>query len=118
MSGPPNKLKRKHRILGYFTQLEKYRINLALKQYNISSYSEFLRQAAFFYIRFLELLKNEELDRSSINVTSPAKNRSVNSNIPKTSPGEVKLNEQNKMEIMKLVINEMKERFSNGSLFE
>jgi hypothetical protein len=118
MNGPPKKLERKHRILGYFTQLEKFRINLALKQYHISSYSEFIRQASFFYIRFLELLKNEDLDHSSINVTSLNKNRSKKLKTLKISPGAVKLNEQNKEEIMKLVINEMKERFAAGSLFE
>lgn len=118
MNGPPKKLERKHRILGYFTQLEKFRINLALKQHNISSYSEFIRQASFFYIRFLELLKNEALDLSNINVTSPDKKSSIKSNNQNKTPGAVKLNEQNKKQIMKMVINEMKQRFAGGSLFE
>lgn len=33
------------------------------------------------------------------------------------SPGDLKLNEQNKKQIMKMVINEMKQRFESGSLF-
>jgi len=105
MSGPPEKLKRKYRILGYFTEVEKFRINLAIKQHKIGSYSEFIRQSSFFYIRFLDLLKNKDLDMNSDKLTSLQQNNEQNS-----KDGEMK-------DLMKLVINELKDRFESGTLF-
>ena len=46
----PKKLAKKHRLICYVDQLEKFQIKLEMMRRNIPTYSRFLRISTFFYI--------------------------------------------------------------------
>jgi len=52
MKGPPKKLKKSHKIVSYFDQLELFDLKLFIKQNNVASISELIRTSIFFYRRF------------------------------------------------------------------
>jgi hypothetical protein len=51
--GIPKRLAKKHKLICYVDQLEKFQIALEMKKRNISSYSQFLRLSSFFFIHNL-----------------------------------------------------------------
>lgn len=50
--GPPKKLKRKHKIVSYFDQLEKFDLERFIRENNVASISALIRTSIFFYRRF------------------------------------------------------------------
>jgi hypothetical protein len=61
----PKKLAKRHRLICYVDQIEKFQIALEMKKRNISSFSQFLRLATFFLINkigFTQSTQNEWSD--------------------------------------------------------
>ena len=55
----PKKLLKKHKLICYVDQLEKFQIALEMKRRNITSYSQFLRMGSFFLINNINMGYND-----------------------------------------------------------
>ena len=68
MNGPPKKLKRKHKIVSYFDQMEKFDLEKFIKENNISTTSELIRTSINFYRRFWDqgftIVSKKEISRN------------------------------------------------------
>jgi len=67
MKGPPKKLKKKHKIVSYFDQLEKFDLEKFIRENNVASISELIRTSIHFYRRFWDqgftIVSKNELKR-------------------------------------------------------
>ena len=102
--GPPKKLKRKHKIVSYFTQLEKFDLEKFIEKNNVSSISELIRTSIHFYRRFWDqgftiVSKNEVSRDKTWDAWSQQKSRK-------------EITEKLEISGMGTVINDLKVRFA------
>jgi enolase len=103
MNGPPKKLKRKHKIVSYFTQHEKFDLEKFIKENNVSSTSELIRTSINFYRRFWDqgftiISKKEAIRNKTWDGWEQQKSRK-------------EIGEKLQISGMGLVVNELKNRF-------
>ncbi len=106
MKGPPKKLKRKHKIVSYFTQLEKFDLETFIEENNVASTSELIRTSIFFYRRFWDqgftiVSKNEVSRDKTWDSWGQQKSRK-------------EITEKLEISGMGLVVNELKEKFKEN----